>query len=195
VAGESGAVFLSDRRDFFRDTLGRVAREVARRAEERVAPRRYFRPPGAAGEAEFLVLCTRCGDCADACPVHAIRTAPASAGLAAGTPLLEPAVTACIVCADMPCTRSCETGALTVPPRGWADIHMGALELDTERCITFHGSACGVCARACPVGEQALALDDAGRPVLKPEGCVGCGVCVTSCPTIPSSLRLRIENR
>jgi ferredoxin-type protein NapG len=170
-----------------------VAREVARHAEERVAPRRYFRPPGAAPEVEFLALCTRCGDCVDVCPPHAIRTAPPSAGLAAGTPILEPDVTACVMCVDMPCTRSCETGALRVPAGGWNDIRLGVLELDTERCITFHGSACGVCARACPVGAEALALDEQGRPVLKPEGCVGCGVCVTSCVTIPSSLRLRLS--
>jgi MauM/NapG family ferredoxin protein len=172
-----------------------VAHEVARRAEERVAPRRYFRPPGAAPEAEFLALCTRCGDCATACPVHAIRTAPPSAGLAAGTPLLEPAITACVVCTDMPCAASCETGALKVPADGWAGIHMGVLELDADRCIAFQGQNCGVCARACPVGERALALDAAGRPVLRPEGCVGCGVCVTSCVTLPSSLRLTILPR
>jgi ferredoxin-type protein NapG len=165
---------------------------VAKRAEERVAPRRYFRPPGAAPEPEFLALCTRCGDCVNVCPVHAIRTAPASAGLAAGTPLLEPAVTACVVCVDMPCAKACGTGALKAPADGWDRIHLGVLSLDTERCITFQGAACGVCARACPVGPEALALDDKGRPVLRPEGCVGCGVCVTSCVTIPSSLKLRI---
>ena len=183
---------MSDRRGFFRDTLGKVAREVARRAEDRVAPRRYFRPPGARPEPEFLALCTRCGDCVGVCPVHAIRNAPPSAGLAAGTPLLEPAVQACVVCHDMPCATACETGALVVPSNGWAGVRIGALELDTERCITFHGASCGVCARACPVGEQALALDAAGRPVLRPEGCVGCGVCVTSCVTTPSSLRLNV---
>ena len=69
---------------------------------------------------------------------------------------------------------------------------MGVLELDPGRCITFQGSACGVCARACPVGARALAMDDHGHPVLKPEGCVGCGVCVTACVTTPSSLRLRL---
>jgi ferredoxin-type protein NapG len=183
---------VSDRRGFFRDTFGRVAREVARRTEERVAPRRYFRPPGARPEPEFLALCTRCGDCVSVCPVQAIRTAPPSAGLAAGTPLLELAVQACVVCKDMPCAAACETGALVVPPDGWAAVRLGVLELDTERCITFQGASCGVCARACPVGEQALALDAAGRPVLRPEGCVGCGVCVTSCVTIPSSLRLNL---
>src|SRR2546425_8141482 len=42
----------------------------------------------------------------------------------------------------------------------------------SQRCITFQGAECGVCARACPIGERALALDDRGHPVLKPEGCV-----------------------
>jgi len=42
------------------------------------------------------------------------------------------------------------------------------------------------------VGEKALALDSGGRPVIRPEGCVGCGVCVTACVTSPSSLRLSL---
>jgi len=181
-----------DRRGFLQDTLGRLLREVAERTEERVAPRRWFRPPGAAPEVAFVAACTRCGDCIDVCPVHAILKAPANAGLGAGTPYLDPAAQACVVCVDMPCAAACETGALVVPEDMWASIHMGVLELDPQRCITFQGSACGVCARACPVGERALAMDDRGHPVLKPEGCVGCGVCVTACVTIPSSLKLRL---
>jgi ferredoxin-type protein NapG len=182
----------SDRRGFFRETFSRLLREATIRTERRVAPRRYFRPPGAADELAFLASCTRCGDCIDVCPVHAIIKAPPDAGLAAGTPMIDPAIQACVVCADMPCARACETGALVVPTGGWAGLHLGVLELDPERCITFHGVSCGVCARACPVGEQALALDGAGHPVLKPEGCVGCGVCVTACVTSPSSLTLRL---
>ena len=181
-----------DRREFFRETLGRLAREVARHAEERVLQRRWFRPPGAITEVAFLAACTRCGDCIDVCPVHAIVKAPANAGLAAGTPHIEPTLQACVACEDMPCAAACETGALVVPSDMWASIHMGILELDTDRCITFQGQACGVCARSCPVGERALAVDDRGHPVLKPEGCVGCGVCVTACVTTPSSLKLRL---
>src|SRR5439155_20200589 len=55
---------------------------------------------------------------------------------------------------DMPCARACATGALVVPPDGWARVHMGTLELDPERCITFQGVSCGVCARACPRSEE-----------------------------------------
>src|SRR6266508_5339607 len=93
---------MQDRRTFFQDTLGRLLREVAERTEQRVAPRRWFRPPGAAPEVAFVAACTRCGDCIDVCPVHAIIKAPASAGLAAGTPYLDPAMQACVACPDMP---------------------------------------------------------------------------------------------
>ncbi|MGH7700587.1 MAG: 4Fe-4S dicluster domain-containing protein [Gemmatimonadales bacterium] len=50
-----------------------------------------------------------------------------------------------------------------------------------------------MCARACPVGERALAMDARGHPVIKAEGCVGCGVCVTACVTTPSSFRLSLR--
>ncbi len=174
---------MNERREFFQSTIGKLLREVARRTEERVAPKRWFRPPGAADEVAFVAACTRCGDCIDVCPVHAILKMSANGGgLAAGTPYIDPASRACIA--------SCETGALTKVP--WEQVHMGILELDPHRCITFQGAECGVCARACPIGEKALALDDKGRPVLKPEGCVGCGVCVTACVTLPSSLKLRL---
>jgi len=179
------------RRKFFQDTFGRLLHEVVEHTEHRVAPKRWFRPPGAIEEVAFLGACTRCGDCIDVCPVHAILKTPASGGgLGAGTPYIDPAVQTCVVCEEMACAAACETGALVHQP--WEGIRMGALELDPLRCITFQGSQCGVCARACPVGERALALDDRGRPVLKPEGCVGCGVCVTACVTLPSSLKLRI---
>src|SRR5207249_11945653 len=103
LAGQPGAELLigpggeSDRRGFFRDTLGRLLREVVARTEERVAPRRYFRPPGALPEVAFVAACTRCGACIDVCPVHAIVTAPAGAGLAAGTPVIDMARQACVV--------------------------------------------------------------------------------------------------
>lgn len=182
----------TNRRGFFQEAIDKAMREATTRTMRRVAPRRIFRPPGAASEIEFLATCTRCGDCIDVCPVHAILKAPAEAGLAAGTPWLDPAVQACVVCEEMPCARACETGALVRPRDGWASIHMGTLTLDPARCITFQGVACGVCARACPVGERALAMDSGGHPVIRPEGCVGCGVCVTACVTAPSSLSLEL---
>ncbi len=156
----------------------------------RVAPERYVRPPGALDGMAFLAACTRCGECIDVCPVDAIQRAPPSAGLAAGTPIIDPIRQPCTVCPDMPCVAACEPQALVWPARGWEDCRLGQLELLPERCIAFHGSECRVCGEACPIGERALGFDVAGRPVIRAEGCVGCGVCVRACVTEPSSLIL-----
>ncbi len=153
---------------------------------------RYFRPPGALPEVAFLTACTRCGACVPVCPADAIVLLPPKAGLAAGTPHLEPRLQPCIVCADMPCAQACPTGALTLPKQGWQGYRIGALEFLPERCVTYQGTPCRVCADACPVGEAALAIDEAGHPVLKQEGCVGCGVCVRACITSPPSFEIRV---
>jgi ferredoxin len=90
----------------------------------------------------------------------------------------------------MPCVKACPTGALTLPSEGWTGYRLATLELLPERCVTFKGQTCRVCADACPVGASALAMDEDGHPVIKIEGCVGCGVCVRACITSPSSFQL-----
>jgi NAD-dependent dihydropyrimidine dehydrogenase PreA subunit len=92
----------------------------------------------------------------------------------------------------MPCVKSCPTGALTLPPQVWEGYRLGTLEFLPERCVTYRGTPCRVCADACPVGEKALTIDEAGHPVVRHEGCVGCGVCVRECITSPSSFQLTI---
>jgi len=183
---------LTDRRGLFRQGLGRWIDGLVERTEERVVTRRYLRPPGALPEIEFLAACTRCGACADACPPHAIITVRSDGGLAAGTPYLDVRVQPCTVCPDMPCVTACPTPALARPEQGWTGYRLGELTLEPERCVTFHGTACGVCAGVCPVGEAALTIDDAGHPVIRQEGCVGCGLCVRACVTMPSSLQLTL---
>jgi MauM/NapG family ferredoxin protein len=187
--------FSGDRRSFFRRAFGDVAQKVARATEERVVRKNYVRPPGALPEMAFLAACTRCGECATACPAGAILHVPSRGGLAAATPYLEPGRIPCLVCADMPCVVACPTDALMLPTDLWEHERLGRVELHPERCITFEGKPCGVCATACPVGEKALAMDDDGRPVLKAEGCVGCGTCVRECITIPSSFSLHQVDR
>src|SRR3989449_9283162 len=138
LAGEPGAKLLNERREFFQSTIGKLLHEVARRTEERVAPKRWFRPPGAATEVALVAACTRCRDCIDVCPVHAILKMPANdGGLAAGTPYIDPTTRACIACDDMPCAAAWETAALTRVP--WEQVHMGILELGPQRCITSQG--------------------------------------------------------
>ena len=181
-----------DRRDFFRQSIGQWGERLLEKTEERIVQQRYFRPPGALPEMAFLAACTRCGACEPVCPVHAIVPLPTGAGLAAGTPSIDPRSQPCVACSDMPCTRACPTGALTLPGRGWEGYRLGVLEFFPERCVTYQGTACRVCVDACPVGEKALASDEAGHPVIRQEGCVGCGVCMRECITSPSSFELTI---
>src|SRR2546430_15082407 len=101
VAGEPVPELLMDtrahdRRGFFRDAFGRLLHEVTVRTERRVAPRRYFRPPGAADEISFLASCPRCGDCVTVCPLQPPITAPPAAGLPPGTPTIDPRIQACL---------------------------------------------------------------------------------------------------
>ena len=177
-----------DRRAFFSQGLTRALREIVGAVEQKVVQAQYVRPPGALPEAAFLAACTRCGACADVCPVHAITKLPPSAGLAAATPVLDVAVTACLMCEAMPCAAACPTPALEVPAWGWRDAKMAQVTIDESRCITYRDVECGICARVCPVGEDALRMDDRGRPVIG-AACTGCGQCLNACVTTPTSLR------
>jgi ferredoxin-type protein NapG len=177
----------TDRRAFFARGFARAVERAAELVGRRLVPERHVRPPGALPEAGFIAACTRCGACVSACPVHAVTLLPPDAGLAAGTPALRPSLTACIMCADMPCAAACPTDALEVPASGWLGVRLASMEVDTERCIAHRDVTCGVCARVCPVGEEALRLDARGRPVFG-AACTGCGVCVAACVTAPSSI-------
>lgn len=179
------------RRNFLNDLFGEWAERTLKAAEARVQTERFQRPPGATTpEVAFLAACTRCSACVEACPVGAIRIAPARAGFAAGTPYLDLNRQPCVACPDMPCAASCPTDALNIPEHGWQGERLGVLELVPERCVTFHGSECRACVDACPIGERALIQDEQGHPSIRAEGCVGCGVCVRACITSPSSMLL-----
>jgi ferredoxin-type protein NapG/ferredoxin-type protein NapH len=175
------------RRDFFRDSIGQWLEKALESTEDRVVQQRYQRPPGALSEMAFLAACTRCGECVSACPPKVIQVAPTSGGLAAGTPFLDIRRSPCIACPTMPCVQVCPTEALTMPERGWDGYRLGTMEFLPERCVTFRGQVCRACADACPQGEKALVMDEAGHPVLRQESCVGCGVCIRACISVPPS--------
>ncbi|MCH5375577.1 MAG: 4Fe-4S dicluster domain-containing protein, partial [Planctomycetes bacterium] len=143
-----------------------------------------FRPPGAVAEAQFLAGCTRCNDCAEACPHDAIRPAPARLGAIAGTPTIEPDVAACMMCEDFPCIQACEPGVLTraIPPV------MGTAKVTEQLCLAYQGTTCTVCSERCPV-DGAIALSR-GKPTIDEATCVGCGVCRFVCPAPENAILL-----
>ena len=88
-----------------------------------------LRPPGAIAETDFLEACTRCGDCARACPHDAIREAPARMREAERTPFIDPHRSPCLMCEELPCIAACETGALrSEAPAALGSARIQALE-------------------------------------------------------------------
>jgi ferredoxin-type protein NapG len=187
-----------DRGTFIREALRRATSSAARgagRAIDSVADRLsgdLLRPPGALREADFLLACTRCGDCAEACPHFSIRPAPPSAGPGADTPQIIPEVAACYLCEDLPCVKACGDGALLMPLGGWAGVRLGTAQLHPRRCIVTSGEACDICIQCCPFPGLAIFADPAtALPTIDPEACTGCGVCVQVCPVRPAALSVR----
>lgn len=151
-----------------------------------------LRPPGAAPEGEFLKKCLRCGRCAHACPYDAVSMGTLTDGIAIGTPVIEPRKTPCYLCADLPCVKSCPSGALDSALKNPLKTRMGtAVITEREECLSMKGLRCEVCYRACPVIDKAITIENylnikTGRhaifePVVHKKDCTGCGICEKSC--------------
>jgi MauM/NapG family ferredoxin protein len=148
------------------------------------------RPPGALGEVSFLLACTRCGECAKACPPGAIQVLDDTAGISAGTPFLDVnRHKPCVACSHMPCIPACADGALI--PMALADVVMGTASIDRETCLAWNDGNCSRCIDACPVADTAMLQDEEGRVYIDPRNCIGCGMCRAVCPTDPKSITVR----
>jgi ferredoxin-type protein NapG len=164
--------------------------------EMRATPRRgeadaafpLLRPPGAVAEDAFLRACTRCGDCARACPHDAILDAPERLRDAGGTPIIDPLTAACQMCEDLPCIAACETGAL----RPEAPAALGTALVQPLDCLNRMSATCSVCVERCPVpGAMAFAGD---VPAANEALCTGCGICQHVCPA-PNNAIAMLPNR
>lgn len=149
----------------------------------------YFRPPGAlADEKDFLSVCERCGKCAEACPHGVIELLGPVAGIAEGTPVLDPAPRPCHWCPSMDCVVACPTPALSFgPERKVAPIGKAVLNLET--CLTSEGTICDSCALHCPSDVRAITMKNR-VPVLDQDKCTGCGLCAYYCESRPGSITI-----
>jgi MauM/NapG family ferredoxin protein len=146
--------------------------------------RPWLRPPGAMPEGEFRLRCTKCGDCVNACPVHAIQVDHAGVE-GSGYPYIDVNTQPCTLCDGQPCMPACPTGALQIVPLEMID--MGTANYFDQTCLRFNGEDCTACVDHCPVGSTALEIRD-GWVTVHEEGCTGCGVCQSNCPTDPKSI-------
>ncbi|MDH5180096.1 MAG: hypothetical protein OEZ39_18825 [Gammaproteobacteria bacterium] len=182
-----------DRREFFRRSVGKVAETAIKEADARAEKRavHWVRPPWALPELEFLLACTRCHDCIEACPTQVIFPLAARLGAdVAGTPALDLLNKVCLLCEDWPCVTSCEPKALQ-RNTDEADVALPAFAravIDVETCLPFLGPECGACAGSCPV---AGALEwQAERPVINASLCVGCAQCRAACILEEKAVRI-----
>jgi ferredoxin-type protein NapG len=175
-----------DRREFFRRSTAKATEKAVQSLEARARERarQWIRPPFALPELEFLLACSRCQACVEACPHSVIFPLAARlGGDVAASPALDLQHRGCHLCADWPCVHACETGALKLPEL--ADNappplpRLARASVDTATCLPYTGPECGVCVSACPVpGALALTRD---KPVIDETACTGCGLCREVC--------------
>ncbi len=185
-----------DRRAFFRRGLKEVAEVAVKHVDAQVSrqARRWIRPPYALDELEFLLACTRCEACAEACPQQLIFPLPARlSAQVAGTPALDLLNRGCRLCPEWPCVTACEPGALRRPDSaqdesgGWPELAVATL--DTRACLPYLGPECGACAGSCPV--PGALLWEGERPRIDADLCVGCGSCREACILEPRAIEIR----
>lgn len=140
-----------------------------------------LRPPGAVDEVTFLATCSRCGKCAEVCPLMCIKIAHGEQGVSIGTPYIVPVEAACNLC--MECTKVCTTGALRQIPKD--SVKMGVASIDTSRCLAHQGEDCRVCHANCPQYNKAIKLEGYKYPYVDPDYCTGCGTCEKVCMASP----------
>ena len=156
----------------------------------------WIRPPYACVELDFLIKCTRCGDCIEACPHNVLFPLPAKFGLqAAATPAMDLVNKGCHLCADWPCVEACQDDALALPTaRDDEEKKSDALQpprlaiatIDKDKCLPYLGPECGACADSCPV-PGALTWDGP-RPNIDANICAGCAMCREVCVVDPKAV-------
>jgi ferredoxin-type protein NapF len=151
---------------------------------------RPLRPPGAAAEFTFQGVCTRCGNCARACPAGIIERDLGQDGWASFlTPILRFRHDYCREdCVR--CTEVCPSGALArLSLQEKASVRLGLPHVDMQVCLLADDRECTVCRSRCPYDAIRYVFSEADytlTPQIDCEKCTGCGACEAACPTVPT---------
>lgn len=180
------------RRDFFRLGARKAAHVAYKTAGARAAQRarNWIRPPFALAELDFLIACTRCDACIDACPHGVLFPLPVRLGVqVAGTPAMDLLAKGCHMCEDWPCVSACEPAALAVPEtEPETPPKFAVATIVPESCLPYSGPECGACDHVCPV-PGALEWHGA-KPVINQDLCSGCAMCREACIVEPKAVAI-----
>lgn len=184
------------RRDFFKLGARKAAQMASHVASEKFAVRaeNWLRPPFAQEELRFLLACTRCDKCIEACTYDVLFKLPARLGAqVADTPAMDLLNRGCHMCSDWPCVSACEPGALAIPDRQNEmppqPAKFARIRIDRDACLPYSGPECGACAHACPI-EGALQWEGGVRPFIDSERCTGCALCREACIVDPKAIKV-----
>lgn len=182
------------RRDFFKLGAQKTAEAVYTVASENAARRaeKWFRPPFAVPEMDFLLDCSRCDECISACQYGVLFKLPARYGAdVAGTPALDLLGKGCRLCADWPCVTACEPGVLKFPDddEDRPPPKLSTARINEDTCLPYAGPECGACRGSCPIN-GALTWDGGVKPVIDQALCTGCALCREACITEPKSIAI-----
>lgn len=186
------------RRDLFKLGAQKTARMAFDYAAGKAASRagNWLRPPFPVDELDFLLDCTRCDQCIEACAPGVLFKLPARHGLqVAGTPAMDLVHRGCHMCDDWPCVKACEPGVLKLPEADEDSApalpqpalpKLARVRINPKVCLPYLGPECGACRDSCPVPG---ALEWRGtKPVINPELCTGCALCREACIVEPNAV-------
>lgn len=141
----------------------------------RSAVREPLPPPWARPVPAFAHACTRCGDCATACPTGIID---ATGGFA----VVDFARGECTFCGD--CVRACPEPAFDRIAFDAGSAPWTLVATLGEACLARSRVVCQTCGDACSPRAIRFHPAPGGVPVprLDRASCTGCGACVGVCP-------------
>ncbi|MCP4397442.1 MAG: 4Fe-4S dicluster domain-containing protein [bacterium] len=160
-----------------------IGQHVEAKIEQGLVP--LLRPPGAINELSFLLKCTRCDLCLEACPHDAIVKAESQYGSAQGTPIIKPSGTPCYLCEGYPCIKACPDEALLPVEK----VRMGTAHVIQNTCLAYNGQVCDYCFDRCPLKREAIVMESR-KPRVIEANCTGCGICEYFCPAPAKGIKV-----